>query len=180
MRAQPHKNSFHVPFRFCPKCTQRLRRNERLFTCSACDFYFYLNPAPTNAVILRNAAHKILFVKRAFPPKKGWWDLPGGFVDFYESMEAAVRREIREELGITLTKFRYFFSDYNFYHYKGITYQTLDFVFLARLTREQEKRIRPGDDAAGIAWFELDKLPMHRISFPSLREALRRYRKFFA
>jgi len=130
-------------------------------------------------VIIRNAEHDILFVKRAFPPKKGWWDLPGGFVDFYENMETAVRREIREELGITITKFRYFFSDYNFYHYKGITYQTLDFVFVARVSRTQEKYLKPGDDAVDFAWFALDELPMSRISFPSLRAALRRYRQIY-
>lgn len=43
---------------------------------------------------------KLLLVKRVKPPEAGCWGLPGGKVDFLETVEQAVEREIDEELGI--------------------------------------------------------------------------------
>lgn len=45
---------------------------------------------------------KILLIQRLREPEAGCWGLPGGKVDFLEPVEHAVRREIEEELGITL------------------------------------------------------------------------------
>jgi len=43
---------------------------------------------------------RLLLVKRRHPPEAGCWGLPGGKVDWLEPLADAVRREIREELGI--------------------------------------------------------------------------------
>lgn len=45
---------------------------------------------------------KILLIQRLREPEAGCWGLPGGKVDFLEPVELAVRREIEEELGITM------------------------------------------------------------------------------
>ena len=43
---------------------------------------------------------KVLIVRRARDPEKGRFDLPGGFLKFKEDPVSAVKREVREELGI--------------------------------------------------------------------------------
>lgn len=45
---------------------------------------------------------RLLLVKRRRDPEAGHWGLPGGKVDFLEPVPDAVRREIAEELGITI------------------------------------------------------------------------------
>lgn len=51
---------------------------------------------------IRDAAGRLLLVQRRREPEAGHWGLPGGKVDFGETIEAAVLREIEEELGVTL------------------------------------------------------------------------------
>ena len=42
---------------------------------------------------------EVLLVQRGRPPLQGQWSIPGGKVDFGESLEAAVQREVLEETG---------------------------------------------------------------------------------
>ena len=52
------------------------------------------------AAILREG--KLLLVKRLRAPEAGYWNLPGGKVDFGERVEDAVVREIAEEIGVEI------------------------------------------------------------------------------
>jgi len=44
----------------------------------------------------------IILIKRKNPPYQGFWALPGGFVEYGETVESAVIREIKEETGIDI------------------------------------------------------------------------------
>lgn len=52
-------------------------------------------------VVTRN--EKVLYVRRNYEPNKGFWTLPGGYVEHTETLDEAVRRELREETGIEVT-----------------------------------------------------------------------------
>lgn len=54
--------------------------------------------AGVGAIIFRGDA--VLLVKRGNPPSSGKWSIPGGLVELGESLDAAVRREVREEVGL--------------------------------------------------------------------------------
>jgi 8-oxo-dGTP diphosphatase len=43
---------------------------------------------------------KVLLTRRSKDPKAGFWHLPGGALEFGETFDEALRRELKEELGI--------------------------------------------------------------------------------
>jgi ADP-ribose pyrophosphatase YjhB (NUDIX family) len=45
---------------------------------------------------------RILMAERGGEPLKGWWSIPGGLVETGESLDAAIRREVREETGLAV------------------------------------------------------------------------------
>ncbi|AXV40245.1 NUDIX hydrolase [Methanobacterium sp. BAmetb5] len=62
----------------------------------------YKHPQLTVDAVVTTADHKIIFIKRKNPPYKGSWALPGGFVEYGETVEDAVVREVKEETGVTI------------------------------------------------------------------------------
>jgi len=161
----------------CLKCGAPTKKTGvNLHICPRCDFHYYENPRPTNAVIFENEKKEILLVKRAHPPKKGYWDLPGGFAGFNETFEEGAKREIKEELGISISKLRYIHSYHNLYLYKGIYYHTLCVTFASQLPSQT---ITPKDDVASIRFFRRDAIPFERIAFAAVKKGLEVYLSSF-
>ena len=96
-------------FIYCPKCGANtfIERNEKAKQCTTCGFVYYFNPSSAVACFIRNTAGEILLVRRAKEPAKGTLDLPGGFVDMFESAEDAAHREVKEETGMEVKKAEY-------------------------------------------------------------------------
>lgn len=65
----------------------------------ACQMCSFRNPKGTStAIIIKD--NKLLLLKRSEEPFLNHWDLPGGFMQEKETPEQALRREMKEELGI--------------------------------------------------------------------------------
>jgi 8-oxo-dGTP diphosphatase len=120
--------------------------------------YDYPRPALTvDLVILTRAARpRVLLIRRKSPPFAARWALPGGFVDENEPLEAAARRELEEETGVSVAGFEqlYTFGDPG-RDPRGWT------VSVAYLAWVDQSKVRPraGDDAAEVGWFALGRLP---------------------
>lgn len=158
------------PFQFCPKCQKPLNKNiNRLIKCKYCQFNFYINPAPTNGLILENKNGEILLTKRKYPPKKGYWDIPGGFINFKETAEQSLIREIKEELGIELKNFYYFGNYFDDYFYKNINYKTLCFIFIKK---DFQGKIFPNDDVIEAKFFNKKEIDFKKIAFKSIKQVI--------
>jgi ADP-ribose pyrophosphatase YjhB (NUDIX family) len=71
-------------------------------TCAYCGNTSFLNPVPVS-VILIPVDEGLLFVRRGIEPRKGRLALPGGYINFGESWQAAGAREVLEETGLVIS-----------------------------------------------------------------------------
>ncbi|MEP0871628.1 NUDIX hydrolase [Trichocoleus desertorum AS-A10] len=114
----------------------------------------YRNPIPTVDIIieLSERPHRpIVLIERLNEPYG--WAIPGGFVDYGEPVEAAARREAREETGLEVELIEQFqvYSDPS----RDPRKHTMSVVFIAEAKGEPQA----GDDAKGIALFEPWRVP---------------------
>jgi 8-oxo-dGTP diphosphatase len=99
----------------------------------------------------------IVLVERSNPPFG--FALPGGFVDYGESLEEAVRREAAEETGLELSELRQFhtYSDPS----RDPRFHTVSTVFTAKAGGSP----RAGDDAAAVRVVKPDEVPGLAFAF---------------
>lgn len=161
-------------FRHCPRCaaTPLTAHGTYGLACASCGFLFFLNVASAVAAIIRDDHGRVLLTRRAHDPQRGKLDIPGGFVDWNETAEQALAREIREELQIEIEAARYFCSVPNVYEFQGLRYRTLDLYFTCTVV--DFSPLSPGDDIDGYAWVDLAGLDQEPIGFDSVRQALGR------
>lgn len=139
-------------FRFCPKCGSPgfTPDSEKSLKCSSCGFGYFINMSASVAAVIRNHNNEILFTVRKHNPAAGMLDLPGGFVDLGETAEAAIVREIKEELNLNINSLEFVGTFTNKYTYGEIEYQTLDLVFNCSV--DSFSKIQVADDVSGYAF----------------------------
>ena len=168
-------------FRFCPVCGSKHFEvnNFKSKKCEDCGFTYYANPcAATAAIILKgqetgDKEPELLVVRRAKEPAKGTLDLPGGFVDMYETAEEGMRREIKEETGLEVQELQYLFSSPNVYLYSGMGVHTIDMDYMVRVKDDTE--LHAADDAAECLWIPLSQVNPDDFGLTSIRNAVIRF-----
>jgi len=111
----------------------------------------YRNPFPTVDIIIEMGKGRIVLIKRKNPPFG--WALPGGFVDYGESLESAAVREAEEETSLKV-ELLYQLGAYSDPQ-RDPRQHNISVVFVARAAGEP----RAADDAAGVGIFDTDSLP---------------------
>jgi ADP-ribose pyrophosphatase YjhB (NUDIX family) len=132
-----------------------------------------VNPAAAVAVIIINEKDEMLVCERAKDPAKGTLDLPGGFVDENETVEEAVFREIKEELGVELQNREYLFSLPNEYLYSGWTLPTIDLFFESRV--DSHFHPQPADDVAACYFLPFSQIDVQSFGLMSVRNAVDKF-----
>lgn len=120
----------------CPHCGEEIQ--------------LYKNPIPTVDIIIE-FDHKIVLIKRKNIPHG--WAIPGGFVDYAESVEQAAIREAKEEtnMEVELTHLLGVYSDPG----RDPRMHTISTVFVAKGTGN----LQAADDAVKAELFDETNLP---------------------
>ncbi|MCX4246813.1 NUDIX hydrolase [Paraliomyxa miuraensis] len=135
----------------------------------------YDHPRPAIAVdivvlTIRHERLQVLLIERALEPFAGQWALPGGFVKVEggrggrgESLDAAARRELREETGLDvdevwLEQLHAFGAPS-----RDPRGRVVSIAYLAVVSPDLFSRVQAATDAAAARWFTVDELP--RLAF---------------
>lgn len=170
------KNKFNQ-FKFCPMCAGKLVVKKMDHTqrqvCQKCGFIFYQNSKPTSSAIFSDSKNRILLAKRKINPKKGLWDLPGGFLEEGEDPIKGLKREMKEELGINIQVgplIGIYLDDY-LGSWKSKT------LNIAYKVESFEGKMTPADDITEIKWFSKTKIPWKKLAFPWIKSVLKDWLK---
>ena len=127
--------------------------SRRTVRCKKCEneVEVYQNPIPTVDIIIEVQGRGIVLIRRKNPPYG--WAIPGGFVDYGESLEEAALREAREETQIEVTSLKQFhtYSDPG----RDPRHHTISTVYIA----EASGTPVAGDDALEIGIYDRTNLP---------------------
>lgn len=119
-----------------------------------------------------NDKNELLLQKRAVPAEKGYWCIPGGRLEWFETFEQAVKREVQEEVGVTVEVIKllgicdHIIKEENA-HWVSPSY-------LCKIV-EGEPCIMEPDKAEDMRWFSLEELP-DKIAITT-KKAIEDYRK---
>ncbi|MBF0474639.1 MAG: NUDIX hydrolase [Deltaproteobacteria bacterium] len=122
--------------------------------CPSCgaEVMTYRNPIPTVDIIIEVTPGRFVLIQRANPPYG--WALPGGYVDYGESLEAAAVREAFEETGLRVKLMRQLgaYSDPK----RDPRQHNISIVFVASASGVPQA----GDDAKDLGIFTETTLPI--------------------
>lgn len=126
--------------------SQNIGRDE---PCPVCHRYADRTIA-IDAIIIKESS--ILLIKRGCEPDKGKWALPGGHIDWDETIEKAVTREVKEETNLDVVNARFLAIYSNPSRHPK---QMLAAVYLTEVTGSPHA----GSDADDLNYFSLESLP---------------------
>ncbi len=122
------------------------------------------------AFIVSDDGRRVLLLRRKKPPEVGFWSIPGGAVEFGETFEEALKREVREETGLTIRILGLLSLTDHIMPEEGTHWVTPQLE--ARVEGGTLENLEPAKHDA-LEWHSLDLLPKE-LTMPTLN-ALRRY-----
>ncbi|MBM3324643.1 MAG: NUDIX hydrolase [Calditrichaeota bacterium] len=156
--------------RYCTVCggvLDRVEIEERSRSvCGACGRIHYVNPIPSVVAVLEQEG-KVLLVQRAVQPGKGYWCLPGGFIETGETAQDAIAREVREETGLECRPLELLDVCSDLGGFYG------DILVVCFRAEALGGELKAGDDAMSLDFFPADNVP--RLAFPCHRRFLEKF-----
>ncbi|MEI2775109.1 MAG: NUDIX hydrolase [Tetrasphaera sp.] len=136
--------------------------------CPDCGYVDYVNPINVVGTIpvWGQAGEQVLLCRRAIEPRKGYWTVPAGFLEFGESLPDGAIRETREEAGARIEL--------------GELFSVIDVVHVGQVhlfyrARLLDLDLEPGLETIENWVVEFDRIPWDEIAFPTVRRTLEHY-----
>ncbi len=166
---------------YCHLCGAKyIEGKSQPWECSGCGNLSYQNSNPCAEIALFNEKGQVLISKRAFDPKKGKYDLPGGFLNLREKVHDGLVREIREELNLgpeDYSKPILVTSWIDDYVFSKEVLVNLSLVFAAKL---KTKNISASDDVESFVFVDISELDSVDFSVSDYPEVIRKaYKNIF-
>ena len=119
---------------------------------------------------------RILMAQRGKEPLKGWWSLLGGVLETGESLDSAVRREVREETGLEIEPWGVFEIFERIMRDEAGTVE-YHYVLVDYLCRVTGGTLSAGDDVCRVEWMKLEDLRSLQITEGTLGVIEKAFRK---
>lgn len=149
----------------CARCGRPVRRvppsatRPRRIACPRCRYLIYDYPRTAAGVVVVKG-DAVLLLRRAHPPRIGFLDIPGGFLEAGESFEQCARRELREESGLVVPRLELLGFWWDTYALAGFgRFPTLNVYYVGAWRRGTPVA---ADDAATAEWVPFSALARER------------------
>ena len=114
-------------------------------------------------LVIKNPSKKVLLGKRTNRPAKGYWFVPGGRIIKNETINQALKRISKVEVGLDLSTetlnllgaYDHIYED-NFLNVSGINTHYVALAFAVNL--KQEIEVKPDEQHIAFKWWKIDKL----------------------
>lgn len=108
--------------------------------------------------LIVNDQQEVLILRRGPKSKNqiGYWNQPGGMIEYGEKAEDAIKREVKEELNVEIELLKMLCHTDHILQEEGEHW--LAVAFLAKIIGGTPKIMEP-DKADRLEWFSLDNLP---------------------
>ena len=176
---------YHDQFDYCPRCAAPYAPESRqtdpcVFVCGACRFELYHNPKPSISAVVPSSDRpdRVLVLERSTPPSLGAIALPGGILDYGEAPEDCLRREAREETGVTVVPAGIVSVHLVSYMYKGAHIWMYETAFACEPVSESSA-LGTTEEASRV-WFEDVEVLLqqkHRFAFPEQYRVIEKFVK---
>lgn len=155
--------------KYCSNCGEvviiKFAEGRDRIVCEHCCTIHYTNPKLVVGV-LAVWENKVLLCRRAIEPRKGYWNLPAGYLEDYEKAEDGAIRETWEEAG-TEIEIEKVFTVYNL--------PQANQVYIHFLAKLKDGIIRNGEESIESALFAEDEIPWKEMAFTSSSFALLKF-----
>ncbi len=165
-----HLLNWYANNRFCGKCgvETRHKSDERALVCPKCGLTVYPSIAP--AIIVAIVCNDKILLARNTNFPGNWYSLIAGYVDIGETLEEALIREVKEEVGLDVWNIRY---------YKNQPWPLSGSMMIGFIAEadEQQPIMIDGKEIADAAWYKRGELPEHSLGLSIAGEMIGKFEK---
>jgi ADP-ribose pyrophosphatase YjhB (NUDIX family) len=101
--------------------------------------------------------------------------LPGGHLEFGETIEDGLRREIKEEMGAEINSIKFLKAFENFYNSNNTDHHEINLVHVVSLNIKSTEEIKALEDHISFAWVEIEKIKNVKMLPPVIHRYLVEY-----